>query len=281
MSSKTVLITGASSGIGLASVRRFHSAGWNVAATMRNPERAPAELAALPRVAVFRLDVTDPAGITLAVDAALARFGSIDVLVNNAGYGLVGAFETTDPARIERQFATNFFGAQAVLRALLPHFRARAAGTIVNVSSIGGRTAMPLYSAYAATKFALEGFTESLQYELRPLGIRVKLVEPGAVHTEFISRSADIVAPTEPYRAIHAAIEHRTPELLRFAARPERVANTIFRAATDGRCRIRYAVGADAWLFGLLSRMVPESIRFALIRLALGRLPRSLPAPTA
>ena len=187
----TVLITGCSTGFGEATARLFASRGWNVVATMRRPE-AGAGLAALgDNVLVARLDVQDPASIDAAVAQAIARFGRIDVLVNNAGFGLFGVFEAAPRDKIREQFDVNVFGVMDVTRALLPHFRANRAGTIINISSGAGIFTLPMISLYCASKFALEGFSEALSYELASLGIAVKIVEPGGVtKTSFGERSA-------------------------------------------------------------------------------------------
>src|SRR5262249_25648147 len=154
------------------------------------PERA-GDLFKLPNVACLRLDVTDTETITQAVKDAVARFGSIDVLVNNAGYGLVGPFEASTKENIERQFNTNLFGLMETTRAILPHFREKRNGVLINVASMGGRITFPLYSLYHATKWAVEGYSESLQHELLPFNIRVKIIEPGPIKTDFYDRSMD------------------------------------------------------------------------------------------
>ena len=186
--SATVLITGCSSGIGAAAVRRFAEQGWNVAATLRKPEAARFEPGA-GCVETFALDVTDPHSVDAAVGRTMERFGQIDVLINNAGYGLFGPFESATPEVIERQFRTNVGGVFAVTRALLPQMRERASGVIINVASLTGLVAMPLYSLYAASKYAVVGFSESLSHELASFGIRVKVFAPGAVMTDFSGRS--------------------------------------------------------------------------------------------
>ena len=183
MEAKTILITGASSGIGRDAARRFQSEGWNVVATMRTPENG-AELGQLERTLVTRLDVTDPASIASAVAEAIERFGRIDVRVNNAGYGAYGPLEAFSMDGIRRQFDTNVIGLLAVTKAVLPHMRVQGQGTVVNISSIGGKMTFPLGALYHGTKFAVEGISEALHYELEPLGVRVKLVEPGAIATD-------------------------------------------------------------------------------------------------
>ena len=186
--SGTVLITGASSGIGRATAHLFADEGWDVVATMRDPDDA-AELAERAEVRIARLDVTDADSIASAVATAEEPSGAVDVLVNNAGYGAYGPFETIQPATMRRQFDVNVFGLFEVTRAVLPGMRSRRSGTIVNVSSVGGRMAYPLGTPYHATKWAVEGASEAMHFELLPLGINVRLVEPGGVNTDFAGRS--------------------------------------------------------------------------------------------
>jgi NAD(P)-dependent dehydrogenase (short-subunit alcohol dehydrogenase family) len=254
---KTILITGASSGIGRATAIRFQSEGWNVAATMRHPERET-ELQQLDRVAVFPLEVTDPNSINTAVASTIDRFGTIDVLLNNAGYGLVGALEAVDPAQLERQFATNVFGCVYTIQACLPHFRSQKSGLIINVSSIGGRIALPFNSLYHGTKFAIEGISESLALELAPHGIRVKIVEPGGVKTDFAGRSLDLMHK-DGLDAYDVSIQRAmavftSPERASGYSEAADIADVIYTAATDGtdspmerlRQRLRYLAGKDA-----------------------------------
>jgi len=268
----TALITGASSGIGRATVDYFAQRGWNVAATVRDPAKS-ADLTAKnsKNLAVLRLDVTDAAAIEQAVAGTVARFGKIDVLVNNAGYALFGPFEAASPEQIERQFATNVFGLMNVTRAVLPHLRAQKSGTIVNVASVGGRLTFPLYSSYHATKWAVEGFSESLHYELAPLGIRVRIVEPGPIRTDFYGRSADTVS--RPDLAAYDDFVARTTPAMQEAGRtapgPEVVAPVIYRAATDGGNRMRYTVNSAPLL--ALRRLLPDPLFFAFIRAAVVR----------
>lgn len=157
---------------------------------MRNPEPEK-ELTRLDRVFVTRLDVQDLASIQAAVEAGISKYGRIDALVNNAGYGAYGPLEATSLDKVRRQFDMNVLGVLATTKALLPHFRAHRSGVIVNISSGGGRITLPLGTLYHGTKFAAEGLSESLHFELAPLGVRVKIVEPGAIKTDFMSRSLD------------------------------------------------------------------------------------------
>ena len=191
--SKTILITGSSSGIGRATAIKFQQEGWNVIATMRSPEKE-SELNNLENVFVTRLDVQNIDSIESALKAGIEKFGKIDVVLNNAGYGLMGTFESASRESIRRQFDVNVFGLFDVTRAILPHFRSNKSGVIINISSIGGRMTFPMMPLYHSTKFAVEGFSESLHYELEPLGIQVKVVQPGGVATEFAGRSLEFQA---------------------------------------------------------------------------------------
>lgn len=268
--SKTVLITGASTGIGRATAQAFHAAGWNVIATMRSPEKER-ELNQLERVLCPRLDVHDGASIDAAIQAGIARFGRIDALVNNAGYGLVGAFETFSEEQLQRQFDTNVFGLMRVTRALLPHFRANGAGHVINVGSMGGRTSFPLYSVYHATKWAVDGFSESLAFELAPFGIQVKLIEPGAIKTDFYGRSTDRVKNAEvtAYDAWSDRLLKQMDASGAKGAAPTAVAKTILKAAQDRSGRLRYTVGLDAKSVLFLRRFIPDSWYSGMVRTAL------------
>ena len=188
---KVILITGASSGIGKETAKLFQAKNWKVAATMRKPEEH-ADLSRIADIECFRLDVTDADSIREAFAEVLEKFGRVDVVVNNAGYGLLGPFEAASDEQIERQFQTNLFGLMNVCREAIPYFREQKRGTIVNISSLSGRSAIPFSSLYSATKYAVEGFSESLSYELEPFGRKVKLIEPGPINTDFYGRSEEI-----------------------------------------------------------------------------------------
>lgn len=183
---KTILITGASSGFGKENTLLFQRNGWNVVASMRNPEKER-ELTDLPNVMVLQLDVTDGRSIATAVNQAVERFGKIDVLVNNAGYGLIGVFESATAEQIQTQYEVNVFGLMKVTKAVLPLMRQQKNGVIINISSFGSITAGQFSSLYNSSKFAVEGFSEALSHELAPLGIAVKIIEPGSVATNFRS----------------------------------------------------------------------------------------------
>lgn len=244
----TIVITGSSSGIGKATAKYFAQQGWQVAATMRRPENE-AELNHIEGVSLYALDVTNAASIKSATQQILADMGRVDVVLNNAGYGLMGTFEAATPEQIQSQFDTNVFGLMSVTRAFLPHFRANKAGLFINVSSIGGLVTFPFVSLYHGTKWAVEGFSESLSYELAPLGIHVKIIEPGGVSTDFAGRSlamttqeglTDYDETFGRFQANVASSEMPT------ANTPEQLAQAIYQAATDGKAQLRYMVGADA-----------------------------------
>jgi NAD(P)-dependent dehydrogenase (short-subunit alcohol dehydrogenase family) len=261
---KCVLITGASCGIGLAAAEHFHRQGWNVAASMRNPGSDLA-LSEHPGLIRPQLDVTDPKSIQAAVDEVLERWGRIDVLVNNAGYGLIGPFEAADEAQVRRQFEVNVFGLMAVTRAVLPAMRQTGTGALVNISSMAGYSCFPYYSLYHASKWAVEGFSESLRYELEPFGIRVKLVEPGVVKTDFHTRSKDSIAlPAYEPRAGRSLA--RMEQFYHFGNSAERIAETIYRAATDNSSKLRYPLGWDARSLYLLKHIAPDGLVRRLAR---------------
>lgn len=269
---QTILITGASTGIGKAAAELFFQKGWNVVATMRAPRnsRDDARWLELP------LDVTDPASISAAQARAEEKFGHIDVVVNNAGYGLVGTFESMDEDKIARQFETNVFGLMRVTRALLAPMRRRGSGVIINVASMGGRLTFPFYSVYHASKWAVDGFSESLQFELSATGVRVKVIEPGAIKTDFYDRSADFNHDRDlvEYNDIVDAGMKRVNKFGENAASPGIVAETIWRAATDGSKKLRYPVGSDARSLLLMRRFLPDGVWRNMISAQLLKLPK-------
>ncbi len=264
---KTIFITGASSGIGRAAVELFANRGWNVAATMRTPEKEQS-LQSLENVRLFRLDVTQPETITEALESALKTFGDVDVLVNNAGYGAVGIFEKAEPHQIQKQFDTNVFGLMNVTRAFLPHFRKRKAGRIINISSVGGRITFPVFSVYHATKWAVEGFSESLQFELRPFNIDVKLVEPAAIKTDFYSRSKDVFQKEgfpdyDTYEKVTLSNANKFGDE---APGPEVVAQTIWKAATSRCKKMRYPSSSQGKMLLMIRKIIPLRWFLFLIR---------------
>ena len=239
---KTVLITGCSSGYGRETARHFHSQGWRVFATMRTP-RADI-FPQSERLRVLALDVTNPHSIAAAVEGS----GPIDVLVNNAGIGLFGAFEATPMTTVRDVFETNTFGVMAVTQAVLPQFRTRGSGVVVNVTSSATLMPMPLVAAYTASKMAIEGFTGSLAHELGSFNVHVKLVEPGyAPTTRFSENSGSRMAGMIP--ETYAPFAERT--LAEFAhpaavTTESDVADAVWRAANDMSGQLRFPAGADA-----------------------------------
>ncbi len=265
---KIILITGTSSGIGRATVKHFAANGWQVAATMRSPEKET-EFKTIPNVKVYALDVMNTDSIAAAVQAVLNDFGSIDAIVNNAGYGAVGIFEAASTDQIQKQFDTNVFGVMNVIREVLPHFRAQKKGHIINVTSIGGRVTFPIYSVYHATKWAVEGFAESLHYELKPFNIKVKNVEPGAIKTDFYDRSMDLFKKEglTAYDAYEQIAYKNSQAEGANAPGPELVAKTIFKAANDNNYRLRYVSGnAKTSVFMFLHKILPLSWFMQLVR---------------
>jgi NADP-dependent 3-hydroxy acid dehydrogenase YdfG len=245
--SKTVLITGASTGIGKATALYFHQQGWNVIATMRDPEHGK-ELRALDQVLVTSLDVTNTDSIQQAVKSGLERFQSVDVLVNNAGFGAYGPLEATSMETVRRQFDTNVIGLLETTKAVLPHFRAQHSGVVVNISSIGGKVTFPLGTLYHGTKFAVEGISESLSYEMQAIGVKVKIVEPGAIKTDFATRSfafSNDESLTEYQKTVKGVMTAVEP-MMANGADPLVVAEVIYKAATDGSDQLRYPAGSDA-----------------------------------
>lgn len=225
----------------------FQSKGWNVIATMRKPGNET-ELTKLDNVLVAKLDVMDMASIENAVKQGIQRFGRIDVLLNNAGYGAYGPLESFSRERIIRQFDTNVIGLLDVTKALLPHFRQNKSGVIINISSIGGKMTFPLGALYHGTKFAVEGISESLSYEVEQFGGKVKIVEPGAIATDFAGRSFDFSndeSLTE-YQPMIGKVMAALPAMFDQASPASLVAGVIYEAATDGTSQLRYTAGEDA-----------------------------------
>ena len=259
---QTILITGASSGIGKAAAEIFAAKGWNVCATM--PEIASDEsLKQIPNVLVARLDVRDETSIAEAVSQCKEKFGRIDTLLSNAGYGQYGVFEGISKEKIQAQFDVNVFGAMNVLRAVLPEFRANGGGQVLVTSSAGGIYGLPTTTLYITTKFATEGFFESVSYELATQNIVVKLIEPGGVDTNFHPTAARlstgdgrIAGYTDVYERVAAAVNKIIDSHSLVSA--GEVADAIYKAATDGTNRLRYVVGKDAESIIHARRQMPE-----------------------
>lgn len=265
---ETILITGTSSGIGRAAAVLFANQGWNVAATMRTPEKEN-ELQKNSNIRLYQLDVTDKTGVDKTIADVIQDFGKIDVLVNNAGYGVDGVFEAMDDELIRGQFETNVFGLMRVTRAIIPHMRQQREGTIIQISSMGGRTTFPLYSIYHGTKWAVEGFTESLHYELKQFGIKVRLIEPGAIKTAFYGSGRVFVNPPEltDYAEFVEKCNKLALETGSKGASPERVAEEILAAAKNTGSKMRFPIAYPAGIMTIMRRLLPDSWTFAFTRM--------------
>lgn len=254
--SKTILITGCSSGFGRLIAKKFQETGWNVIATMRSPEKEK-ELNTLANVMLSKLDVTDTTSIETTIKEGVARFGSIDVLVNNAGFGTMGPFESTSDELAKNIFDVNVLGLIKTTKAVLPQMRAQKAGLIINVSSLVGLVSFPYQALYHATKFAVQGFTEALRYELNPLGIQLKLINPGGYHTSFLDTIAKSDAQgISDYQAGFTEYNTALSGLLDTLGDPQEVADIVYTAVTDGTDQIQYLCGDFAHqLVGARSNM--------------------------
>jgi NAD(P)-dependent dehydrogenase (short-subunit alcohol dehydrogenase family) len=238
---KTIFITGASTGLGKATAKLFASKGWNVIASMRKPEYEK-ELNAISNITLLPLDVTDPEQIKSTAQKTIAM-SDIDVVFNNAGYGLLGPLESITDEQLKRQLDTNLLGVIRVTQAFIPHFREMQKGLFITTTSIGGLITFPFSSVYHATKWALEGWSESMAFELKKIGVGIKTVSPGGIKTDFLNRSAEI--------ASHPAYEKWVQQLFAgfnehdFSA-AEQIAEVVYEAATDGKDKLRYVAGEDA-----------------------------------
>ena len=252
---KVAIVTGSSSGIGYATSLMLARKGFYTYASVRNINKSAslesiANAERLP-LKLIQLDVTDDSSVKDAVEKIVLEKGRIDVLVNNAGYGLFGAFEDLSLDEIKAQFETNFFGVIRVTQHVLPIMRTpqNGGGVIVNVSSINGRIAFPVISAYVGTKFAIEGLSESIAYELEPFGIKVILIEPGAIGSNFMKGSVlpkRALDPQSPYSELVQKFSVKTSSQHDNATQPEEVAKTIFQAISIEKPEFRYVVGNDA-----------------------------------
>ncbi|MET3921755.1 oxidoreductase [Arthrobacter sp. UYEF20] len=256
-------VTGASTGIGFETARKLAAAGFTVYAGARRVEKM--EPLKAHGVNVVALDVTDEASMGAAVGGVMAAHGRIDVLVNNAGYGSYGSLEEVQPAEGRRQFDVNVFGLARMTQLVIPAMRAARRGRIINVSSMGGKMYEPLGAWYHATKFAVEGLSDSLRMELKPHGIGVSIIEPGGTRTEWGAISArGLLASsgTGPYAAqakVMAAVL-ATTEKASLTTRPEVVADAIVHAATSARPKTRYQVGGSARALLLLRHLLPDRV---------------------
>lgn len=241
---KTIFITGASSGLGKSTAKLFQSKGWRVIATMRNPEKET-ELNILKDVIILPLDVTNLEQITSIIKKATDLY-SVDVVLNNAGYGLIGVLESLDDEQIHRQIVTNLLSVIRVSKAFTSHFREKKSGTFINVTSTFGLIGFPTCSIYSATKFAIDGFSESMAYELAQFGIQVKIVAPGGMQTDFAVRSMEL-REHNAYEQLTAEVSKGySPEQIANYTKVEDIAQIIYEAATDNQNKLRYVAGKDA-----------------------------------
>lgn len=261
---RTVLVTGTSSGIGDATARAFLDDGWNVVATARDPAAACGGIAH-PRLLAARLDVTHADTIRSALDEAEQRFGAVDVVVNNAGVGLGGPLEGVSLHQLRDHLEVNVVGVVAVCQAAIARFRERKHGMIINVTSLTGRVGIPFLSPYCAGKFAVEGLTESLFYELRPFGVRVKLVEPGGARSRF----SHIWAEHPAYSLTADAVKETMDRGGEIAPPASEVAKVILAAANDASQRLRYATSSSSLMLRL-HRLMPEGTFRKMVSKAFG-----------
>ncbi|WP_443947097.1 SDR family oxidoreductase [Pedobacter sp. AW1-32] len=240
---KTIFITGSSSGLGKATAILFQQNGWKVIATMRNPE-AETELNHLENVHLLPLDVTKPEQINACVEQA-CRLEKIDVVFNNAGYGMLGVMEAFSDEDITRQIETNLLGPIRVTQAFIPHFRQNGGGIFLTTTSLGGFVGFPLCGVYNATKFGIEGWTEGMSYELAPHHIQIKTIAPGAITTDFSGRSLD-KKKHDAYHTVEEKVFNFIDSMHDEGASPEQIAQIVYEAATDGKDQVSYLAGKDA-----------------------------------
>ncbi|OBK40874.1 short-chain dehydrogenase/reductase [Mycobacterium sp. 1245111.1] len=271
--SPVVLVTGASSGIGEAIARAFAEKGFEVFGTSRNPARTEP----IAGVEFVQLDVTDPESVARAVSTVVKRAGRIDVVVNNAGFGVLGAAEESSTAQAQQLFDTNFFGLVRVTREVLPYLRAQRSGRIINISSVLGFLPAPYSALYAASKHAVEGYSESIDHETREFGVRVLVVEPGFTHTSFEASATDADSPIDGYAPIRDHVKKVLADAIPAGDDPAVVAAVVLKAATSATPKLRYPAGPLARRLALLKRFAPARVLDSGIRRSfkLGSAPQS------
>ena len=266
MKNKIALVTGASSGIGAATALRLAQAGYTVYGTSRQGAQAKAQAGA-QECTMLALDVTSDTSVAAAVEAVIRREGRIDLLVNNAGFGVAPAgAEESSMAQAHAIFETNFHGVVRMTLAVLPHMRAQGSGRILNMGSVLGFLPMPYGALYAATKHAIEGYTESLDHEVRGWGIRASVIEPAYTKTAFEANLLQPDAPMAAYQSVRGAITRHLQAILAGAEGPGVVADTVLKAAQASQPRLRYTAGSLASRLRLMRRFLPASMMDAGLR---------------
>jgi NAD(P)-dependent dehydrogenase (short-subunit alcohol dehydrogenase family) len=261
---KAIFITGASSGLGRATAKLFASKGWNVIASMRDPKKEK-ELGNISGIQVMSFDVTDPHEIESVANQVVGS-GGVDVVFNNAGYGLAGPLEGLKDEQILRMVNTNMLGTIRTTKAFIPHFREKRAGLFINTTSIGGLLTVPFNSIYHATKWALEGWSESMAFELNHFGIGIKTIEPGGIRTDFFTRSLD-TGRHPAYDALVNKVMGMITDRKQMAtySSPDQIAEVVYEAATDGKDQLRYVAGADAKsIYAMRLQLGDEAFRKAM-----------------
>jgi NAD(P)-dependent dehydrogenase (short-subunit alcohol dehydrogenase family) len=254
--SPVVLVTGVSSGIGRAVADAFAANGFEVFGTSRNPRTTQP----VPGVELVQLDVTDDASVAGAVSTVVQRAGRIDILVNNAGAGVFGAAEETSTAQAQQLFDTNFFGLVRLTREVLPYLRAQRSGRIINIGSVLGFLPSPYGSLYAASKHAVEGYSESLDHETREFGVRVSVVEPGYTNTSFEANATDADSPIDSYAPVREHVKQVIAKAVRAGDDPAVVAQAVLKAATSHTPKLRYPAGPLARRLALLKKFAPAGL---------------------
>lgn len=259
---KVVFITGTSSGIGLATAKYFYSKGWNVVATMRNPTQRITELHRIKGITILHLDVCDEVSMKRAILTTIKTYGKIDVLINNAGYGLTGSLDSMTRQKIEESFQTNIIGLIDLTRLIIPYMKEQRYGTIINISSMVGKISSPFYSIYCSTKHAIEGFSECLAFETEPFGIKVKIIEPGFINTDFYRYNMIYKKPyyNKKYEEFAHKIVKSTCKLGNNGSCPLVVAETIYKASNSNSNKLRYTVGSMSKLLIILHFLLPRKL---------------------
>jgi NAD(P)-dependent dehydrogenase (short-subunit alcohol dehydrogenase family) len=254
--SPVVLVTGVSSGIGRAVADAFAAKGFEVFGTSRNPRNTEP----IAGVELIQLDVTDDESVAAAVSTVVQRAGRIDILVNNAGAGVFGAAEESSTAQAQQLFDTNFFGLVRLTREVLPYLRAQRSGRIINIGSVLGFLPSPYGSLYAASKHAVEGYSESLDHETREFGVRVSVVEPGYTNTSFEANATDADSPIDSYAPVREHVKQVIAKAVRAGDDPAVVAQAVLKAATSRTPKLRYPAGPLARRLALLKKFAPAGL---------------------